>query len=402
MIVSRSTAIQRTARVLQLEGLFDVPPAERVALTWEVMLPLEERNWNIGLIVGPSGCGKTSIAREVFGPAYTTGFTWPSNKSIVDAFPATMGIKDITLLLSSVGFSSPPSWVRPFHVLSNGEQFRATLARALAERPELCVFDEFTSVVDRTVGKIGSAAVAKTVRRRAAKFVAVTCHDDVLEWLDPDWVFTPATNSFAWRSLRGRPKIKLEIARVHHSAWKLFAHHHYLSAKLNKAAICFVGFIDERPVAFQAFLPVVGLVSGFDRRQRMKVHRSVVLPDFQGASIGLAMNEILGAMWRGVGCRCMISTGHPALIAAMQRNPKWRMNRAPALGRASSRGEKSGHAISKTRARTRLTAGFEYVGEAMESETAAALLDRETPEITRRMAAIRKVLRGEVRRRAVS
>jgi ABC-type molybdenum transport system ATPase subunit/photorepair protein PhrA len=390
--VKRSSAIERTPRVLQLEGLFDVPPAERVELAWEVALPLEQRDWNIGLIVGPSGCGKTSIAREYFGPAYMTGFEWPSNQSIVDAFPATMGIKDITLLLSSVGFSSPPSWVRPFQVLSNGEQFRATLARALAERPELCVFDEFTSVVDRTVGKIGSAAVAKTVRRRGGKFVAVTCHDDVLEWLDPDWVFTPATNAFAWRSLHGRPAIKLEIARVHHSAWKLFARHHYLSADLNKSAICFVGFIDGRPVAFQGFLPLIGN-QGFDRRTRMKVHRSVVLPDFQGASIGMAMNEILGAMWRGVRCRCMITTGHPALIAAMARGSKWRMSRAPKLGVNSSEREKRTTNFRRSRAIDRVTAGFEYVGEAMESKTATALLDRDDPKVARRMAAIRKALR---------
>ena len=113
-----------------------------------------------------------------------------------------MSIKDVTTLLSSVGFSSPPAWLRPYGVLSNGEQFRATLARALAEKSDLCVFDEFTSVVDRVVGQIGSAAVAKTIRRRGSKFVAVTCHDDVLEWLDPDWVYTPADGSFAWRSLR--------------------------------------------------------------------------------------------------------------------------------------------------------------------------------------------------------
>ena len=60
-------------------------------------------------------------------------------------------------------------WLRPFHVLSNGEQFRATIARALAESAkgrELVVIDEFTSVVDRTVAQIGSAAIAKTIRRR--------------------------------------------------------------------------------------------------------------------------------------------------------------------------------------------------------------------------------------------
>jgi len=340
---------------MQLEGLFDVPPVERAELSWDVALPLDERDWHVGAIVGPSGSGKTTIAREVFGSAFTTRFAWSKNKSIVDAFPSAMGIKDITLLLSSVGFSSPPSWVRPFHVLSNGEQFRATLARALAERPELCVFDEFTSVVDRTVGKIGSAAVAKTVRRRGGKFVAVTCHDDVIEWLDPDWVYMPATNAFAWRSLRGRPKIKLEICRVHHSAWDLFAHHHYLTASLAHSAYCFCAFIDDRPVAFDAWLPFFGKSNGRLRRG----HRTVCLPDFQGVGIGNALFTRIASMWRGFGFRAVSCTGHPAEIAHRVRSPLWRMTSKPTRHAAGN------HAMDRRRAIDRLVASFEYTGPKM-------------------------------------
>ena len=81
--------------------------------------------------------------------------------------------KDIVELLSSIGFSSPPAWLRPFPVLSTGQQFRALLARLLAEAAgELVVCDEFTSVVDRTVAQVGSAALARTVRQRGQQFIA--------------------------------------------------------------------------------------------------------------------------------------------------------------------------------------------------------------------------------------
>ncbi len=82
-----------------------------------------------------------------------------------------MAIKEITALLSSVGFSSPLAWLRPFEGLSIGERFRVTMARALAETRDLTVIDELTSVVDRTVAQIGSAAIAKTVRRRQPRNV---------------------------------------------------------------------------------------------------------------------------------------------------------------------------------------------------------------------------------------
>ena len=47
----RTSPIERTPRVKQVEGMFDVPPAQRSERRWQVTLPIEERGWNIGLIV---------------------------------------------------------------------------------------------------------------------------------------------------------------------------------------------------------------------------------------------------------------------------------------------------------------------------------------------------------------
>jgi ABC-type ATPase with predicted acetyltransferase domain len=201
--ITRSVAVQRTARVAQLEGIFDLPPSQRSEQTWSLDLPLEERDWNVGLVVGPSGTGKSTMLRELWGDRIASGYEWPNDRAIVDGFPAELGTREVVELLSSVGFSSPPAWLRPYSVLSNGEQFRAHVARALAEAgTELVVLDEFTSVVDRTVAQIGSAAIAKAVRRRGAQIVAATCHYDVEDWLQPDWVFQPHVNAFTWRSVQ--------------------------------------------------------------------------------------------------------------------------------------------------------------------------------------------------------
>lgn len=53
---------------------------------------------------------------------------------------------------------------------------------------ELIVFDEFTSVVDREIAKIASFAISKSIKRSNKQFVAVTCHYDVEDWLEPDRV----------------------------------------------------------------------------------------------------------------------------------------------------------------------------------------------------------------------
>jgi ABC-type ATPase with predicted acetyltransferase domain len=190
--IRRGVDVLRTIRVQQLEGIFDVPPSQRSERLWHHKFTLSN-DWNIGVIVGPSGSGKTTLVRHAFGNQLIERWDWPENQSLLDGFPEHCGIREITGLLCSVGFSSPPAWVRPFAALSNGEQFRVTLARTLAEMPDLAVVDEFTSVVDRTAACIGSAAVAKAVRRRNQKFVAVTCHYDVLDWLQPDWIYEPHT-----------------------------------------------------------------------------------------------------------------------------------------------------------------------------------------------------------------
>jgi ABC-type lipoprotein export system ATPase subunit len=359
----KAVDIKRTARVLQLEGLFDVPPARRSERRFQVDLPIEREEWSIGLIVGPSGSGKSTVLREAFGTQAVARFDWLADRAVVDAFPLDMPIKTITGLLSSVGFSSPPSWLRPFRCLSTGEQFRAEVARALAESPALAVIDEYTSVVDRTVAQVASAALAKWVRRRRQKLVAATCHSDVIDWLRPDWVLEMPNGDFTWRLLQQRPAIALEIERVHHSAWQLFRHHHYLDGSLNRAAYCFVGRYAGRPAAFASCLHQTCRGGGYWRE-----HRTVCLPDYQGVGIGNALSEFVGALMLATGKRYFSTTANPAMIQHRSRSPAWRLARKPRLA-SPNRGEGAkGYANARTRAVFRNTAGFEFVGAARVEE----------------------------------
>jgi len=321
MKVKRGVEIQRTPRVVQLESMFDIPPADRVDLEWNVSLPLEEREWNVGLIVGPSGCGKSTVARELFADELVTGFDWDPDRSVLDCFPPGLPIKQVIEICGAVGFNSPPSWLRPFRVLSNGEQFRVTIARALAETDpaRALVVDEFTSVVDRQVAKIASHAVQKTIRRRNARFVAVTCHHDIIDWLEPDWVFHPGTGDFHWRHLRGRPRIELQIKPVSKTVWGYFKHHHYMSGTLGVRAQCVGGFIDDECIAFAAWLAFPHPKT----RNIMHGHRLVVLPDYQGLGIGGRMDDWIGQHLWDQRKRYRNVVAHPAMIAYYSKSPRW-------------------------------------------------------------------------------
>ncbi|NBW18286.1 MAG: GNAT family N-acetyltransferase [Caulobacteraceae bacterium] len=362
--VVKSIEIARTARVMQCEGLFDISADAHSVESWKVDIEFPE-SWNIGLIVGPSGCGKSTIARELFSDNLVSSWEWNSDKSLLDGFPQNISIKEITTLLSSVGFSSPPLWLRPFHVLSNGEQFRVNMARTLAEMPDLCVVDEFTSVVDRTVAQIGSAAIAKTVRKRNQKFVAVTCHYDVAEWLEPDWVYYPHTGEFiVGRHLR-RPEINLTIRRVHPSAWGLFRKYHYLDHGLNPTAACFCAFWNEVPVAFCAVMYFPHPV-----KKGWRVTRVVCLPDYQGVGVGNRLLEYVCSLYRTSNKPVMITTSHPAMIQYFNRSSLWRMHRTPSLNQThNATGTKmKGSKLKGTGSQTRLSAGFEYVGVKNEAD----------------------------------
>lgn len=366
MQIHLESPIIHTPRVAQLAGIFDLPPSEKSVVDLEVDLTLPQ-DWNIGLIVGPSGSGKSTVARHLFNNYIVEQWSWDKEKAVVDGFPKDMSIKEITELLNSVGFSSPPAWLRPYHILSNGEKFRVDVARTLSEKPALSVIDEFTSVVDRTVAQIGSAAISKTVRKRNQRLVAVSCHYDIVDWLSPDWIYEPHTNSFdVTRGRLRRPNIHLDVHRVDKSAWQIFRKHHYLNTEaISVSSRCWMATVQDRPVAFAALMHFPHPKAANIKRG----HRTVCLPDFQGVGIGNALSNMIGSMCIALGYRYQSQTAHPAMIQYRNRHPYWCMISKPNIKSMTMprvgdvnigyrKGANAGPA-------SRLRATFEYVGPAM-------------------------------------
>ncbi len=116
-------------RVQQVAGMFDVPLAEKVTERFSVDLPARDEPWDVGLIVGPSGSGKSTVAGRFFTDELYQGAAWPAEQAVIDCF-GELPVRQVVELFTAVGFSSPPSWVKPYAVLSCGERFRCDLARA--------------------------------------------------------------------------------------------------------------------------------------------------------------------------------------------------------------------------------------------------------------------------------
>lgn len=183
--IVKKSDIDKTFRVASIMSDFDVKSEHSTEhFTGNIDLP---ENWNIGVIVGGSGTGKTTIAKELFGNDFITEFEYNA-KSVIDDMPKNKNVKDIEKMFYTVGFGSVPSWLKPYNVLSNGEKMRVDLARAMLEK-DFIVFDEFTSVVDRQVAQTACIAINKSIKKTNKQFIAISCHYDILEWLQPDWVF---------------------------------------------------------------------------------------------------------------------------------------------------------------------------------------------------------------------
>jgi len=373
-----TSEIKRTTRVVQLEGMFDVPAKQKLTHSWKGDVPIEDKPWSIGLIVGPSGAGKSSIARQLFGEQ--SPLKWKAS-SIIDDFDSKLSIQTITEACSAVGFNTIPAWMKPFGVLSTGEKFRAELARHLLTDADPIVIDEFTSVVDRQVAHIGCNAVQKWVRKNNRKFVAVTCHYDVIEWLQPDWILEPATMTFRWRSVQRRPEINIEIARVNYEAWKLFAPFHYMSADLHRAAACYVLFANDEPAAFAATRHQPHAIV----QNMTAISRLVTLPDFQGLGLIFVLIDVLGGAWKAQGYRFRNYPSHMSFVRASDRSPNWALVKkpgvfSPVLGRTSTLGGKGkaysgGFNAKRWNMGGRPCAVFEYVGPAR-PEAVGLLEDR--------------------------
>lgn len=352
--IVRQSNFEESFRVASVKGQFDLNIG-KIKEHFQGELPIEDFDWNVGVIYGASGTGKSTIAKELFEDDYIKNLNY-SEKSIIDEMPKEYEVNEITKIFNSVGFATVWSWLKPYSVLSTGEKMRVDLARVILEKRKLIVFDEFTSVVNREVAKAGSFALQKAIRKMNKKFIAISCHKDILEWLEPDWTFCTDTMKFEiTRGRLRRPRIKIDIIEQK-GLWQIFKKYHYLSAELNNAARQFIGYIGNEPVVFFAVLHFPHSSTKLFK----KGHRLVVLPDYQGLGIGHKFSSEIAKMFFEQGFRFIITSSTKSLFQQRLNDSLWKITRKGRCGGGG--GIMQNKNIKNSTSGKKITYSYEYIG----------------------------------------
>lgn len=314
-------------------GFRSIKAAQSVDLNIEEKLSHEMKisadvstKFNVGLIIGASGSGKTTLAKEIFGPSCFDTLL-DLNKPIIEQFRLSMSYDECVAALTGIGLSQVACWVKPAGALSNGQKARAEAALQMCSAKPYVVIDEFTSVVDRNVAKVMAHCIQKFARKYEKQITLISCHYDVGEWLNPDWIIDCNKNEYTnrrslWRSAKREEQFEFVIAECNRNTWKNFSKYHYLSKRLPGGHIETFGiYIDGKQIGFQCFANYVPHRKG--TKKIMHSNRTVVHPDYVGFGLGIKVIDLtsMEMLRRGFDVQAKFSS--IPVYQSMSKNKNW-------------------------------------------------------------------------------
>ncbi len=224
-IEHRRSAAPCSPRSVEVCFRYGIRP-ESHTLTLGRDIPLPREAPQVIAVVGPSGAGKTSLLHAIgrrFDHARHMGRTrFPRKPAIIDAVARGRTLPEAASILTACGLGEPRLWIRRYEELSDGERFRAKLARSLGlhlrgpdpTAPLLC--DEFAAGLHRRAARSIAFNLAKLARRRGLYVAAAVAHEDLLGDLGPSLIIRLGAEANA-EAIWPRPDHGLfsGIARLH-------------------------------------------------------------------------------------------------------------------------------------------------------------------------------------------
>jgi ABC-type Mn2+/Zn2+ transport system ATPase subunit len=320
--ISDSYRCQRAADSL------DIDVKKKSIHTLDIECDIKSK-FNVGLIVGSSGSGKTTLAKQIFGDDCFK-IVLNDDVPIIDQLPKELSYDECAEILAGIGLTSVPCWIRPVKTLSNGQRARAEAALSMHNTNETVIIDEWTSVVDRTVAKVMSHCVQKFARKKEKQIILLSCHYDVIEWLNPDWIIDCNKQEFIDRRLlhlderNKREKLEFTIKEIDRKSWKYFSKYHYLTERLPGGKLFLYGlFNGNNQVGFQCFANYVPT-----RKNTVPIfhsNRTVIHPDYAGMGLGIKVINETSKLMKRKGFKIMAKFSSTPIYKSMIKNPDWKL-----------------------------------------------------------------------------
>ena len=272
----------------------------------------------IVLIVGTSGSGKSTILKNL------GEHTQPKIEfynTVIENFSTPERGEE---LLLACGLRSIPTWFRTPNTLSNGEHHRFEMALCLDQG--INIVDEFTSVVDRDTAKSLALSMRKYYDRSGTTdpLYIASCHRDIIDWLDPEWVYDTDLQVLDNRRspfrMGSRPRLTLTIKGTSPEMWRYFSKYHYLDTSISRSVHCYVLLLGDKPIGFHAAIHSTNR----DIHSYWRGHRTVILPEFQGMGIGTRFSDAIAEMYVSKGMRYFSKTAHPSFGEHREKSDLWR------------------------------------------------------------------------------
>jgi len=326
-VVNLESEVFKSFRCQKAADSLDIDVSKKSKHNLEVNADLDTK-FNVGLIVGSSGSGKTTLAKKIFG---TDCFELDIDETnpIIDQFDKQFSYDECANALMSIGLTSVPCWIRPVHTLSNGQRARAEAAIAMSnKKSDVVVIDEWTSVVDRTVAKVMSHCVAKHSRRYNKTVVLNSCHYDVIDWLNPDWIIDCNTQKYIdRRSMVGTfertDRLRFDIKEVDRNTWRCFSKYHYLSDRLPGGKIFTFGlFHNSEQIGFTCFAAYI-----IGDQNTYFTNRTTIHPDFCGLGIGINFTNETSKIMVQRGYKIKSKASSIPMYKSRSKSPLWKLTK---------------------------------------------------------------------------
>ena len=327
-IVSLQSPAPEGFRSIKAAQSVDLNIDEKLTHRFSVRADIQTK-FNVGLIIGASGSGKTTLALQMFGKGVFQNLL-DLSRPVIEQFDKSMSYSDCVDALTGIGLSQVACWVKPAGALSNGQRARAEAALQMCSGKDFIAIDEFTSVVDRNVAKAMAFCVQRFARKYDKRIVLVSCHYDVFEWLNPDWVIDCNTETYINRRLESlsykrQETIKFEIAECNRNSWHRFSKYHYLSDRLPGGHIETFGiYLDGRQIGFQCFANYVPHRKG--TKKIMHSNRTVVHPDYVGFGLGMKVIDATSFEMKRRGYDVQAKFSSVPVYQSMSKSSLWRLS----------------------------------------------------------------------------